>query len=736
MIEFDYLIERDNGDGKDIFRPRLEGKTDYAKCPNSDKNPKEAQKFLKKIEEKKSKILDNLTYIEAPNSFGKSTLLNILALGLHGLKNKRLNPSLRDKIKSLSESKHQKIKFSFNIANKDKTLLLNVEKPKMDKNEIIVKEQIKGKSQIILSKEAFERKYNLIYDIPDNPTQRLSQLVLDIKDAQIRYAYHVGILKENVRRIIGEIRNSRDPERIKSLQIEKDRYEEERDICIKTIEKYSKEVDLLECYTYYRFYEDYKDLIKRKQSKLEQVGKKEVKVQRRVHKENKEYYANLDYAKRTISEMQDIFNEVGMLLKLVLPKKEQTLLKIWEKIDLKQVITDFEFDSNLEESIISFKKILNEELEKLEKSESNKEAQMCTDLIDVLENYKNLNISVPGLNKTIGEFIKILKDTAEKNESILKKSENINNADAQLARLKRYIDGLNNQVLPTLRKLKPFISHHERADFFSESDEFEKNKLKEEIKNCQSSFEYYENHYAAKGKPSIGEIKSRAGNRLEEYSRYSETQLRDKIKDLKNKINTEKSNEKSITHTHNSISGELERLKNEEPHKYQNQLAVLNDLFETFNLLYSKLENDYKKYITEIEERGTSDSMSDEQKKYNEIVFNFLGRKIGKFRHIDKEYEAIKVDLLEGIIYTKENKIIHLTDMGTGQSQSAYLKGLLNTTDKRMIIAMFDEVAMMDDKSLKPIYDKFKELYDNGKLLVGIVVQKGNSVKILSKVSD
>ena len=69
--------------------------------------------------------------------------------------------------------------------------------------------------------------------------------------------------------------------------------------------------------------------------------------------------------------------------------------------------------------------------------------------------------------------------------------------------------------------------------------------------------------------------------------------------------------------------------------------------------------------------------------------------------------------------------------MGTGQSQSAYLTGLLNTKDdRRKIIALFDEVAMMDSVSLESIYKKFRELYESDRLIAGIVVQKSDSVRI------
>jgi len=69
--------------------------------------------------------------------------------------------------------------------------------------------------------------------------------------------------------------------------------------------------------------------------------------------------------------------------------------------------------------------------------------------------------------------------------------------------------------------------------------------------------------------------------------------------------------------------------------------------------------------------------------------------------------------------------------MGTGQSQSAYILSLLNVKDDpRKIIALFDEIAMMDDNSLRPVYSKMRELYKAKKLLLGILVQKGNEIKV------
>jgi exonuclease SbcC len=89
------------------------------------------------------------------------------------------------------------------------------------------------------------------------------------------------------------------------------------------------------------------------------------------------------------------------------------------------------------------------------------------------------------------------------------------------------------------------------------------------------------------------------------------------------------------------------------------------------------------------------------------------------------------IDLLEEKIFTEQNTIISFVDMGTGQSQSAYLVSLLNEEDDRKIIALFDEIAMMDENSLRRIYAKIRDLYQKNRLLMAIFVQKADyDVKI------
>ncbi len=135
MLKYDYEIERKVGEGRLCkFVPNL--------IPTT---------------------LSNLVLIEGPNSSGKSTLLNIVALGLFGIKNQKINQILQNKLSSLIDSNHQKLKFSFEINSQTDNLSLRSIKRDFEGNDIIVEESANGKPFRPISFETFEKRYNPLH---------------------------------------------------------------------------------------------------------------------------------------------------------------------------------------------------------------------------------------------------------------------------------------------------------------------------------------------------------------------------------------------------------------------------------------------------------------------------------------------------------------------------------------------------------------------------------------------
>lgn len=710
MIEYDFVLERDEGDETRVYKP--------------DKIPKK---------------LPDLVYVEGPNSSGKSTLLHILALSLHGLKKEKINPALHSKMKALMNPQHQKLQFEVKITNKDKSVQILSKKENPESQEIVVYE-IKNGKRTILTPEALERKYNLIYDIPDNPTERLNQLTYEIKDIQQTYGNRVGALRSYIHNVITDIRNSRDPDRLETLRKQVDKLREEYARLEGENNLTEKDLEVLEKYTYSKHFDYYMNEYVNSDGKIKRLEKEKKKKVRQTKKRSKEFEYLKSSIKVAMKTMKEHFYEATSLLGILIPAEEKHLVDIWERIDLNDALYNLEFNDDLKRYIITFKVILIKIIDDEKKQKSLIEARMYQEFIEFLEQYRLTKIIVPGIKKTIPEFINILKHENKKNEELLTFSRNVDKTLELLDQLNENREIIEENYFSRLRNLGE--DEIEGSYGFSDYDEIEAeiSDLEKEIKKIEGKCDFYRTECAKKAinENKLNDIlfEMEKIEELSPYFKYTEEQLITKISELRETLLDYKKEMEIKKHYIRMYKSDIDKLEKKEPHKYQDYLEDLNELLAKCQYLEQKLLKQYSEYISSIMHKKPSPSKSknEDQKKYFREVAKYLGKKVGFIRHIDKEYRVKAIDLIKELITTEEGKIIRLTDMGTGQSQSAYLKGLLNVADNRKIIALFDEVAMMDSQSLKPIFNRFRKLHNKGILLQGIVVQMADKINVVSKM--
>jgi len=698
MIEYDYTIERDEGIKTRTFRPKLPTK------------------------------LDNISYIEGLNSYGKSTLLNILALAFYGDR-KALHPALVHKMNKLLKSSHQQLVFKVTISSNDGSLQIVSEKKDPNKPEITVREVVDGKS-MLLSHQSFEKKYNLIYDIPANPTERLKELGNEIKDEQVKYSRHLTPLREFIRSTISDIQNSRDPEKIKKLKNDLEGFKKSVEKIKQEITNLTTEHNLLEKAVYYKYYHSYKAICSQKKEKIEEIEKSWNRAEKQKNKSVLQSSNLRSKLQNELSELNKIFVKIIEVLQVLFRQGQEHHFRILERLDVFETAKSLEFDK-IKYEIEFFKKLL-EELESKKDSEiAVQEVRLYRELIHVLERYQSSDLSIPGVKKTISEFIEDLKESYKKKTGITAILDNIENIKVLFAELESKMHEIEETILNKLKELKE--AEESGVENLDEKKLRELDHLKEDLKKAVKQFEFYDLRYAALGRPHHSEICQIGTRQLNDYEGYTEEQLIRRIEDFKSEIKT---NKEELDRKNRHIKfheDEIAKLEKKEPHIYQNYIEELKKLMGVVAVLESKISVDFHDYIENIiKKRDTKPTK--EQERYNQAVFKYLGNKIGFIRHLNDEYEVELIDLVEEKIVTKEGRFIYLVDMGTGQSQSAYLKGKLEISDDRRIIAFFDEVAMMDQKSLEPIYDKFRDLYRKDRLLAGLVVQKAETPKVISKV--
>jgi len=664
-------------------------------------------------------------------------------LGLFGAKSRKMNPILLRRMNSLLNSDHQKVTFKIEISLDDKSVILISRKDDPNRSEIILEERTDGESYKPISFETFESRYNLIYDIPDNPTERLYDLIDELKEEQLRYGNRFKDFGWFLRDTIKEITQYRDPKRLEELGKKLTRVVQKRKGLIEEIPELQDFLDLLEKHAYVKFYYYFLNECGR----LEDAKNKIEEKSRKLTKSERKLSTSFKKLRKEIGGLQGDFsthyNEVSPLIGSVLPKIERPRFDIWKSINPYD-LRDYELD-RIRVEAIHFMNLFESEIEKMQSEDSFKDASVLEKIIQSLKEFENSSLVIPKIRVTVKELIEILREESRKNYLLISKYENLNRIVDLLGNLKENMGLLKDKMkkINEISAISTELTERYSESFFEEQSQLR--SLTDELNKALEKRDYYLNKCLSKNidrklleegsfKGAIQKLPK--NEEVKPFLSLSEKQVETKISELEEEIIEKRREMESLKVYIDQYQKEKERLEKQKPHKYERNQAQLKSLLQTIESISQKLLNEYNNNLkslvekkvkkTEIEKHGL-------KRKYYGEVSKYLAHRIGLFKHIDKTYKAKIVDLISGVIVTDDDLTIHLADMGTGQSQSAYLLGLLNIKDdNRKIIALFDEIAMMDDSSLEPIYEKMRSLYRAKKLLLGILVQKGNKINIRS----
>ena len=701
MIECEYVLKRDEKDVTKTYKPKG---------------------ILK--------ILPNLVYIEGPNSSGKSTLLHLIALGCHGAKNRQIKESLQEKINNLINSDHQDIHFEIKITDKNGTLQLLSEKKDFKDNEIILRD---GSNNIISLKQ-FQRKYNLIYDIPENPTTRLKDLTIEIKDMQLWFASKLGILRSFLVKIIGDIQEARDPQKIVLVEKEISKLENRQKETTNTIGSVEEKLKEVKLFTFVKFYMDYKEIAQRLQNSIKDLRKEGTKKKKEKNKITEKFDELVKIVFDEVSTVEELYYKVTPILQSFFAKgKEKNRFSIWKDINVRKEFEKPDLIKNLKHEGSHFRELLDRQLEEEQKGSDLQEAQVFREIIKLLENYTTLRIKIPVADMTISNFIEALRKELKKHIDLIAKNDNMKDAIEKLNAILGKREYIVKELIPKIMSLGKEEEEKE-ATIDDYTDDYKIEKLKNQLAEYERSVDYYKFECSKMNVPEK-DIKTIyptvvLGLSTKAWNEYKESDLKDKIYDMETELTKKRKDLSTINDDLKYLYNDLENLKRKEPHQYQAHLDYLKDTLKGIQVMEQRI-NSFDSYMKQLI-KGKYDSNEDIQDRNNyfEHVFSYLGKRVGRFRHIDQDYESTKIDLIKKEILTKCGKLIKIADLGTGQSQSAYLKGLLSGNDDRKIIALFDEVAMMDARSLNAVYEKLKELQNKGKLLIGIIIQKAEKLKV------
>ncbi|MCL5067825.1 MAG: AAA family ATPase [Thaumarchaeota archaeon] len=353
MIEYEYKIVRDEKDKTRTLVP--------------DKIPTQ---------------LDNLARIEGPNDSGKSTLLHIIALSLYGLRSKSIHQSLIWKMQNLLDP-HQKLTFHVKITDKHGRFCIISEKKDPDRPEINVRKVVGDKSIPIIP-ERLNEELNLIYDIPADPTERLYELINDVKNIQKEYGQKISNVRSTIRTIITEIMNSQDPKRLANLKLELNELSKDKDGLAKGSENTTSLLHTLQDSVFYHYYHYYEQKCNEDEARLKELYKEINKKKRNKKVESQEYG---DVRRLIGLELSDIIRlhiSLTELLGKLLPREENHL-RIWERIQISPDTFDTAVDGSLRTEKRYFMKLLADIQNKENDDERVNEIRLYQQLVAILE---------------------------------------------------------------------------------------------------------------------------------------------------------------------------------------------------------------------------------------------------------------------------------------------------------------------------------------------------------------
>lgn len=689
MIEYDYKIRRDEENEIREFSPN-----------------------------KIDSTLPNLVRIKGENSVGKSTLLNILAGAFFGLKNDNLPNSLDRSIRNLFRSDYQDLTFNIRIEDETNDLSITAEKKNLDSKDIKREISINGETSPLTQSE-FENRFKLVYDIPENPLNRIENTVDEVQRQQTYTYTRLQEFHNFLSRKIREINEAKDPELIDSKQETLEDRRERKNKLQEAVTQLEEELEIVESYTY-------KVMLEQKEQKKASL-EDQIKVLENEVKESDEIPQKINQLNNRLETLDILYDDILADLRNLFSESSDFVEK-FESLDLNPASeNNYHFDEDIDEVINTVREKVREDQERMAEEDSLQEAELVDDLVSVLSEYEKYDIEIPGVRKRIDEFLEILQEEETSHKDLKNRYTKLETLIESLDKLDFEITDIESEFLSQLRG-------HETEDEtdLSKADKKAELKRKERrLEKIKTEYDKYKQKYQKIGSPSIGDIKDKAPkSKFQDLGNKSEEELKSKIQDKKKEIESKENKLNKLEVKIENLEDLLEDLKQRDEHPLKDREDDIEKLKERVESLTRDFK-DYNKLLNEL--RGSNRDNLNEDEDYFQLLFDFMGKRLGEIRHIDDEYDVEEINMIREYILTSEGKKVRFDDLGTGQGQSAYLESVLNTSGDRKIIALLDEIAMLDKESRKRVFDRIKELKEEGKLVAAIAAEyRDEGVEIIS----
>jgi len=647
----------------------------------------------------KKDINNNIFIVKGGSDKGKSTLMQMIALGLFGLDSEDISPDLKDKMKSLLDPEYvEKCEFEYIISSVDGKITLNVSCKSRSIN-TLVNDQKKGSTYI-------HENFKLLFDVPENPLVKLNIALKSVKASLQEYETLTRKYQRELYDILDRIKNYEDKEkRLDEEQKELDREKKEKENLEEYLEELKiREEELRKAYVviiYEKYFKEFENLeksrrdIEKKIKKLKSAG---------VGGGDKKYH-NLRQA--FLQALSDLKFSVNNAIKLeqALEEKEKESLKIFAK----QINSTFSIQDIDEGKLKRWRKYVKYLLNEIKSSgmvdiklPQEDELNLVKKLIEILEEFIEIETTIPGTGKNVREYISILKKRKEEIEAELSEKLIVEKATEECF-----------EILQNLDKIAEERAKLPKVESKSEEDLDELVKQKDEIinkmDNITKNLDSLEDEYN-----SIPE---------KEKYRYDTEKLKE-YGDIKNKIN---SIEDKIRQYEMKTQAKIELInslkKIEKKPKYDK-----NKLRSEYNItskILQKIE-DWLRYVNDLDlKRGIEKSkITDNVILFYDALSDYFAGILDFVYYEHRKWKVKKINFIKNCYEVEGRGPISFQRIGTGHTSLNSLMPLLKQDyGGRKKIVLFDEIGLMDDDVLGVLLQEIKRQVRKGEILFCILAK-------------
>lgn len=645
----------------------------------------------------------NIMIIEGPNSSGKSTLMNLIAIGAYGEDDESLSQSMRSNLQELTESSYRDI--SFDIIIKD---------PKSGHELQFVRKSGSTENVVLedgepLNKQQFRQKYNLIYDIPEDPTARLKDISKMIRDDHRMLQQRVSDFNSYVNGIWASISGKPTEKEIKHIKKEIIGAEEE----LKVLNSKSSDGD--------------------KVSKINQIIK--IRTYLELEKKSNELQIKIDSEKKkptadvTETQYRNNYNKYIESLESIQPRGRSNaeitenpqivqaydnVERMWASVNVKDLSQTSATLSDYLTAVMNMLNIIPDTTEEAANLEIVNKAIEAISRINENEKIGNIG-SISDILQALNEYKRGFADQRIINAYVKLKSE--------MSKIKNSI--------PNLIMRADHLSKVTRSGSTSQyRDEDRIQTLTNDLEKILTSMKKAESELKANGViPSQAEFK-----RLCEEFSVSTSVTQDEIERVASAYSDEAAktqrDKERLSKYISSQKSIVEQYENGEKPAYQDDRDKVKLVLNAIRGIRGRISTANER-LDNIEKNIRDDY--DNNPKLYDPIWEYIGHRLGTVRDKGREYNVKSVNLLiesKGLITTEDGVEIHIGAMGTGEGQLSYIRGLLSNEDGRMMIVLLDEIGNMSNANVELVIERMKEIQSDGRLMAGVMVRPGDVLEV------